>query len=105
MILSLDDCLWADYFIPIRLVPPYERLAFAVDTSIAYPLLKETVPNWLLGVSGSTSRLRESQRFIDAAVMKILAVALPVIVIIIASLVATRKGERNYDLQTSLLGM
>ncbi|KAJ3049944.1 hypothetical protein HK097_009069 [Rhizophlyctis rosea] len=68
----------------LELVPPYERVAFAFDLSIAYPLLKETVPNWLLGI---------------------LAVALPIVVIVVVSLIATKKGERNYDLQTSLLGL
>ncbi|KAJ3031197.1 hypothetical protein HK097_005487, partial [Rhizophlyctis rosea] len=67
----------------IELVPPYERVAWASDRGIAYPLIKETVPNWALGI---------------------IAIPIPIIIILLVS-GFSRKTPRNYDIQTSLLGL
>ncbi|KAJ3042051.1 hypothetical protein HDV00_008344 [Rhizophlyctis rosea] len=67
----------------IELVPPYERVAFGSDSGIAYPLINQTVPTWLLGV---------------------ITVPIPVIVILLVSCFLGRL-PRNYDIQTSLLGL
>ncbi|KAI8824203.1 phosphatidic acid phosphatase type 2/haloperoxidase [Fimicolochytrium jonesii] len=65
----------------LEFITPYQRVAFAGDISIAYPLKTQTVPTWLLAV---------------------LAIVLPLVVILVTSLVIKRSV---FDAHMSALGL
>ncbi|KAJ3297650.1 hypothetical protein HK104_000283 [Borealophlyctis nickersoniae] len=67
----------------LELVQPYERVAFGSDLNIAYPLVSETVPSWLLAI---------------------LAAGVPLVIIVLVSAFA-RGVPKIYDMHTSLLGL
>ncbi|KAI8906100.1 phosphatidic acid phosphatase type 2/haloperoxidase [Powellomyces hirtus] len=65
----------------LELVQPFERVAFANDINIAYPLSPQTVPNWMLAA---------------------LAVGVPILTILIISLAVKRS---SFDAHQSVLGL